>query len=84
MCEFPRHGNSKTAKNNKSETALYDEVWVLDIFCGGGGKGKRAGRSATGVKEREAEMVSDREGAGMNKSIVHGCGMKGRSLPACD
>lgn len=37
-----------------------------------------------GVKECEAEMVRDKEGAGMNKSIVHGCGMKGCLLPVCD
>lgn len=45
---------------------------------------KRAGGDATGVKECEADIVKDKEGAGMNKSIVHGCGMQGRSLPVCD
>lgn len=36
-----------------------------------------------GIKEFEAEMVRDKKEAGLNKSIVHGCGMKGRLLPAC-
>lgn len=45
---------------------------------------KRQGEVERGEREREAEMVRDKEGAGMNKSIVHGCGIKGFLLPVCD
>lgn len=68
-----------TARDNKSE-----REWVDRGRGGGGRHNKRAGRSGVGVKECEAEMVRDKEGAGMNKSIAHGCGMKGRWLPVCD
>lgn len=70
QCAFPIHSKSETAGDNKK----YE--WGVVRH------NKRAGGSATGVKE--CEMVREKEGAGINKSIVHGCGMKGRLLPVCD
>lgn len=65
-----------TARQREWEKA--QEEWVGGVI-----HKKRACRSNVGVKEFEAEMVRDKKGAGLNKSIVHGCGMKGRLLPAC-
>ena len=48
------------------------------------GDNKSEGEQSGGVKECEAEMVRDKEAAGIQKSIAHGCGMKGRLLPMCD
>lgn len=75
-----------TARDNKRarerERAQYE--WVDGGSRGGVRHNKGAVRGGKGVKECEAETVRDKEGAGMNKSIVHGCGMKGCLLPVCD